>query len=432
MTMAVDETSSSFWEQKLNEAKDNTFDPGADLALVGYLNGDDISNDHSCMSQENDGFFGQLIQTLWVAPKGLQQKVTPMKQLNMWRDYAAEKKKRESEDWHEDWHGSVTNISSTDDSSTESHESEATNESFVAYQDTWRMVPGSVAEVCRVHSECQCSLEGSFGDESCSCQLSAWCIRILPDHRGELREHMKSVEVSKEKMSIFGLRKMLTPAAYEVVITALNCKSGDEMRTAVIPFHWHTAYLKKQSLMKLRVAAGTRTMLEGVDRNGRIHPIALDWIGTAELGISKVRLPEEWVKDMMDRVEKGYTAWKAIAEGAKKRKRKGGDTELCWASPVMRLKLRQNTGEHSCYSDAAATALEIWGRMHDRPEMVACAHQIHKEGKQMAAEAANSQTGRVTDLISSTVGDWGYRFELLQDYDPLLDRMNLPVVLNIH
>ena len=427
MTMTVDETSESFWDQKQNEVKDNTFDPGSDLALVRYLNGEDISTDHSCMSQENDGFFGRLIQELWVEPKGLRQKVPNMKQKKMWMDYVAEKERRKVEERFT----SFVATPADEDSSTESHDSETTSKSFVAYQDTWNMVPGSVAEVSRVHSKCQCSLEGSFGDEGCSCELSAWCIRIVPDHKGAIKEGMRSVEVTKETMPIPRLRRMLTTGGYEVVIAALNCKSRAEMRTAVIPFHWHTAYLKKHSLMKVRAATGEKTMLEGVDRAGRIHPITQDWIGTAELGISKVRLPEEWVKDMMDRVEKGITAWKAITEGAKKRRRKGSDMELSWGRPAMRLKLRQNTGEHSCYSDAAATALEIWGRMDGRPEIVACGHKIHKEGKLMAAEAADSQTGRTTALISSIVGDWGYRFDLLQDYDPLLDHMNYPVVVRL-
>ena len=419
---AMDDTSDRFWAQKRQQAKDNTFNPSKDVALVRYLSGKDIGSDNAdVQAEERDDFVGRMIEELWVKPRGLQQKrMHPTRQQIMLREYQAAYVE------HSELHGAA--FGECDSASDGTVGTQSTVESHTTYRGNWSMVPGSVAEARRASSECSCLSDTGFGGEGCWCELQVWCVRIVPNYKGDIKEDCRSMEVSKERMSIDGLRRILTKAAFAIVIEALG---QDALRTAVIPFHWHVTYLKKHFVLRMRAAAGTKTMLEGRDGLGRTHPIALDWIATAHLGTAQVPLPEEWVKDMMERVEKGDPRWKEITEGAKKRRRKGDDLVLRWSRPGVSLKLGQAAGEHSCYSDSAATALELWGRKHGRKELVACAHKIHAEGKEIASRAATHQTAQITELVSGVVGDWGYRFEILDKYDPLVDQVGTPVVVRL-
>ena len=411
---AVDETSDSFWAQKRQQARDNTFDPGKDVVLVRYLTGKNLGSDQADLQAEaGDDFVGRMIAGLWVKPKGLERKIPYQRQRLMWAEHQLVCKETKGE--REPAFG-------CDDSERRSNNASANG----SEDDMWLMVPGCVTEVRRVSGECRCLSDGSFGDEGCKCRLQVWRVKIVKDHKGLLEANL-----SKEELTIDGLRRILTKAAFEIVAAALDGEGEDALRTAVIPFHWHAGHLKRSVLVKVRATAGTRTVLEGMDRHGRSHPITLDWIATAHLGTTKVALPEEWVKDMRERVAKGNTTWKGIKEGAKKRRREGSDLVLKWSRPELPLKLRQDPGEHSCYSDTAATALEIWGRLHERPELVACANKIHRDGKEIASRGSNHQTALTTDLISGIVGDWGYRFSLVDTYDPLSNLIGLPVVLRL-
>jgi hypothetical protein len=148
----------------------------------------------------------------------------------------------------------------------------------------------------------------------------------------------------------------------------------------------------------------------------------------------------------MNKDRPGWHDWITIPTGGKKRQRKKNDEVekrcktsnddssggLAWAKPIRDLPFRQQENSKCCFPAAVAVGICIFGEDIEHDGLCMCGRYILEEGQKREAAATYDRMQVVSNLIQSTLQDWGFTMEnAASNAEVMLEAPSTPVIVRL-